>query len=253
MNKVFAFPQRRAMALAIGISLTLGGCANSPYSLPNMGGGGSPAPAQQAAGSADPRLTQTDEARFFSKSGWQACAGGAIAGALLCQLGNPSDKKDCMLKAALVGCGVAMGANYYLDQRRAEYSNTEQRLDAMINDVREDNRKLASLTQTARTVMAEDRAQMAQLQKDIAAQKVQKAQAQQQLAEIDANTKYLQKTLADLKSREQQWREVAASESASGARVDTLNAEINTMQKQIASLESEIDSLFQQRSAIKIG
>ena len=88
---------------------------------------------------------------------------------------------------------------------------------------------------------------------DIAAQKVQKAQAQQQLAEIDANTKYLQKTLADLKSREPQWREVAASESASGARVDTLNAEINTMQKQIASLESEIDSLFQQRSAIKIG
>ncbi|HVK99046.1 MAG TPA: hypothetical protein VM553_04505 [Dongiaceae bacterium] len=245
----------RALALAIGISLTLGGCANSPYSLPGMGGGGNTAPAQQqqAAGSADPRLTQNDEAEFFSKSGWQACAGGAIAGALLCQLGNPSDKKDCMLKAALVGCGVGMGANYYLDQRRAEYSNEEQRLDQMIKDVQEDNRKLTSLTQTARTVMAEDRAQIAQLKKDIAANKVQKTQAQQQLAEIDANTKYLQKTLADLKSREQQWRQVAASEQSNGARVDTLNAEINQMQRQIASLETEIDSLFQQRSAIKVG
>lgn len=246
----------KTSALVLGISLALGGCANSPYSMPKQlggGGGSTPAPSQPAGGGTDPRLTQNDEARFFSKSGWQACAGGALVGALACQIGNPSDKKDCMLKAALVGCGVAMGANYYLDQRRSEYSNTETRLDAMINDVREDNRKLASLTQTARTVMAEDRAQIAQLKKDIAAQKVQKAQAQQQLAEIDANTRYLQKTLADLKSREKQWREVAASERNSGARVDTLDAEINRMQQQIASLETEIDTLFQQRSAIKLG
>lgn len=256
MPPSFCHPYRLRRALAVlciaFFGLALSGCESGIYSAPSFLGGGSP-PAQPAAtGGADPRLTQSDEARFFSKSGWQACAGGAVAGALLCQVGNPSDKKNCMLKAAVVGCGVAMGANYYLDQRRAEYSNQEQRLNAMIADVQEDNRKLANLTQTARTVMAEDRAQIAQLQKDIAANRVQKAQAEQQLAEIDANARYLQKTLADLRAREKQWRKVAASEQANGARVDTLNAEINQMQRQIASLESELDLLFQQRSAIRV-
>lgn len=252
MKHLFQQLHLKTSALILGASLALGGCANSPYSLP----GAAPsraAPAQAAAGGADPRLTNNDEARFFSKSGWQACAGGALVGALACQIGNPSDKKDCMLKAALVGCGVAMGANYYLDQRRSEYSNTETRLNTMIADVREDNRKLQSLTQTARTVMAEDRQQIAQLQKDIAAKRVQKEQARKQVAEIDANTQYLRKSLADLKSREQQWRQVAASERSSGARVDTLDAEINRMQQQIASLESEINELYQQRSAIQLG
>lgn len=247
---------RTAIVWLIGTSLLLGGCANSPYSLPKLGNStAAPQPQPQTAAAkpgVDPRL-KTDEARFFSKSGWQACAGGALVGALACQIGNPSDKKKCMLKAALVGCGVAMGANYYLDQRRSEYANTETRLDAMITDVQDDNRKLQSLTQTARTVMAEDRAQIAQLKKDIAANRVQQEQAKTQIAEIDANTRYLRKSLADLKSREQQWREVAASEKASGARVDALDAEINRMQQQIASLESEINELYQQRSAIRLG
>jgi len=158
-----------------------------------------------------------------------------------------------VIPAALVACGVAMGANYYLDQRRAEYSNNEQRLDAMINDVREDNRKLASLNQTARSVIADDRTQIDQLKKDIAANKVQTVQAQKQLAEIDANTQYLRKTLADLKAREKQWNEVAANERASGANTKDLDTEISRMQQQVASLEKEIDTLFQQRSAIKIG
>lgn len=247
----FPFRSLRALTLVTSISLVLSGCANSPYSMPKFGNS-SPGSNQPASGAVDPRLARSDEAAFFSKSGWQACLVSAGAAALLCQVSNASDKNDCMLKAALVACGVAMGANYYLDQRRAEYSKAETRLDTMIADVREDNRKLANLTRTARTVIAEDRAQIARLQKDIAANTVQQNQARQQLAEIDANRQYLQKTLADLKNREQEWRQVAAAEKSSGARVDNLNAEINQMQQQIASLESELDTLFQQRSAIKI-
>jgi peptidoglycan hydrolase CwlO-like protein len=236
-------------------TLMMSGCADSMYSMPHFGSSAPAAPTrtQSAAGQADPRLTQSDEAEFFSRSGWTACAGGAVVGVIGCQLLSHNDKAKCMLASALVLCGVAMGANYYLDQRRSQYSNTEQRLDAMIADVREDNRKLQSLTQTARTVMAEDKQQIIKIKKDIAANKVDKTKAQQQIAEIDANTKYLKDTLADLKAREKQWREVASSERASGARVDTLDAEINRMQQQIASLESEIDELYQQRSAIHLG
>lgn len=239
----------------LSTALVLSACQDSIYSMPDFNrSAGSSAPAAVAsAGGADPRLTNNNDAKFFSKSGFEACAGGALVGILACQIGNPSDKKKCMLKAGLVGCGVAMGANYYLDQRRSEYADKEQRLNAMIADVREDNRKLQSLTQTARTVMTEDRQQIAQIKKDIAARTVQKSQAQQQIAEIDANTNYLRETLADLKSREKQWHDVASKERSSGVQVDTLEAEISRMQQQVAALESEINELYQQRSAIQLG
>lgn len=264
-----AFEKRIAQRIGNGVlasALVLMTSACDIYSLPRMDGTAPPPAATssysatptngygaQAPGQADPRLTENDSAQFFSKSGWQACGGGALVGVLGCQLGNPSDKKNCMLKAAVAGCGVAMGVNYYLDQRRSEYSNQEQRLNMMLNDVREDNRKLQSLTQTARSVMAEDRQQIAQIKKDIAAKKVDRSQAQKKIAEIDANTQYLKKSLADLKSREKQWREVAAAERASGARVDVLDVEINRLNQQVASLETEINELYKQRSAIQLG
>jgi septal ring factor EnvC (AmiA/AmiB activator) len=250
---IIAYFIRYVTTILISTTLVLSGCADSMYSMPHFGNSAPSSQTQTGTGQADPRLTQSDEAQFFSRSGWTACAGGAAIGVIGCQLLSHNDKTKCMLTSALALCGVAMGANYYLDQRRSEYSNTEQRLDATIADVREDNRKLQNLTQTARTVMAEDKQQLAKIKQDIAANKVEYTSAQQQIAEIDANTKYLKETLADLKAREKQWREVASSEQASGARVDTLNAEINRMQQQIASLESEIDELYQQRSAIHLG
>lgn len=202
---------------------------------------------------ADPRLTNSNSAQFFSKSGWQACAGGALVGALACQLGNPSEKTQCMIAAGLVGCGVGMGANYYLDNQRSKYANAEDRLDATIADVRKDNQELTALSDTARSVIADDKRKIQQIKQDIASNKLQRAQAQQQIAEIDANTSYLKKTLADVRSKQQEWVKVAAAERNSGARTDTLDAEINKMQKQVAQLESEIDQLYQQRSSIQLG
>jgi len=194
---------------------------------------------QSTAGNGvDPRLSGSHSAQFFSKSGLQACGAGALAGTLACQLGNPSDKTRCMLAAAAVGCGVGMGANYYLDHQRVKYANAEQRLDAAISDVRKDNRQLQSLTATARQVIDEDRQKIKKIKEDIAKNQVQREQAQQQLAQIDANTAY----------------EVAAAEQqTSGTRIDQLNVEISRMQQQRSQLESEIDQLYAQRSAIQLG
>jgi hypothetical protein len=55
----------RTLCVALLCGILLAGCQN-------MGGGG-----------VDPRLTSGDDAQFFSKSGLQACAAGAIAGALV--------------------------------------------------------------------------------------------------------------------------------------------------------------------------
>ena len=59
----------------------------------------------------DPQLTSSSEARFFSKSGLQACAGGALIGLATCKLTNTCDSDQGMVTAALVGCGVGMGAS----------------------------------------------------------------------------------------------------------------------------------------------
>ena len=77
--------------------------------------------------SPDPRLTQSSDAEFFSKSGYQACAVGAGIGILSCALSNSSNKAVCAVAAGITACGVAMGANYYLDQRRSEYADTTGR------------------------------------------------------------------------------------------------------------------------------
>lgn len=241
------WPSTRGVMAFMMLAL-LGGCAGmpNPYSMPGSSN-------NVAAGSVDPRLSNSHSAQFFSKSGWQACAGGALTGILACQLGNPSDKGSCMAAAAVVGCGVGMGANYYLDTQRSKYANAEQRLDATIADVRKDNQELQSLTRTAQEVIAEDRSKIEQIKRDLAAKRLRNEEARQQIASIDANAAFLKKTLADTRAKEQEWRKVAAAERGSGAKVDSLEAEINAMQRQIASLEQEVDELYQQRSSIQLG
>ncbi|MBP8237219.1 MAG: hypothetical protein KAX63_05820 [Pseudomonas sp.] len=238
--KAVALLGQRMTWSALALALMLSGCQTTGTTSANQ------APV-------DPRLANSSSAKFFSKSGWQACAGGALVGALACQLGNPSEKTQCMIAAGLVGCGVGMGANYYLDNQRSQYANAEDRLDATIADVRKDNQELQMLSDTARTVIADDKRKIEQIKRDIASNKVQREQAQKQIATIDANTAYLKKSLADVRTKQQEWTKVAAAERNSGARTDTLDAEIGKMQKQVAQLESEIDQLYRQRSSIQLG
>lgn len=214
---------------------------------------GTGAGAQSAGPQPSPQLTGSDEARFFSKSGLQACAGGALVGLATCKLTNTCDSNKGMFTAAMVGCGVGMGANYYLDQRRSEYANTEQRLDTMIADVREDNRKLQTLTATATDVLNQDKQKLTTLKSQLAQKQVEKTAAQQQLAQVDANTRYLKDSLANLKKREQQWREVAQAEQQKSQQYQELNSEINRMQKQIISLQENVQQVEQQRAAIVLG
>ena len=87
----------RTLFVTVVCGVLLAGCQN-------MGGS-----------SVDPRLTSGDDAQFFSKSGVQACAAGAIAGALACAVSNAGNKAACMAIAAGAGCGVGAGANYLHD------------------------------------------------------------------------------------------------------------------------------------------
>lgn len=200
-----------------------------------------------------PALANSSEISFFSKSGLQACGGGALAGVVTCKITKTCDSSKGAAKAAFLGCGIGMGANYYLEYQRGQYADAEQRLDALIADARSDNQKLKTLTQQAQQVMSADKSTLAQIQQGIKRKTMERSAAEAQLAQVDANTQALNKTLADLKARQQQWLDVANKERGQSTKAQALDAEIGRMQKQIVNLEQSVDSIERQRAGLALG
>lgn len=232
------------MSLMAAAALVLSGCASTGSSLDTN------------AGTADPRLTSGNDAKFFSTSGYQACAVAAGAGVLACVLSNSGNKATCAVVAGVAACGVAMGANYYLDQRRSQYANTTERLNAMTTEVQKETDKVAERTNTLQRVIADDKQQIADIQKSIKAKTVDKAKAQKDIANIDQNLVLMRKDLTNMKGRVTEYEKVAKLERDSGssqADVKKVETEIAKMNSKVVALQQEVDGLYSQRSAITLG
>jgi septal ring factor EnvC (AmiA/AmiB activator) len=232
---------RLLMSFAVAGSILLTGCASTGSTMT----GNSP----------DPRLTQGSTAEFFSKSGYQACAVAAGAGVLACALSNSGNKAACAVVAGLAACGVAMGANYYLDQRRSQYSNTTERLQVMTKDVQADTDKVVARTAVAQQVINDDQQSIAKIKRDIAAKTVDKTKAAAELASIDENIAVLKKDLGNMRSKVTEYTKVADAERAQGNSAEIKQVDINIlkMNEKVASLQKEVDGLYNQRNAITLG
>lgn len=237
------FHTRWLSGFLIATMLVLSGCASTGSALLSKG----PAP--------DPRLTSGNDAQFFSKSGFQACAAAAGVGVLACMVSNSSNKATCAIVAGIAACGVAMGANYYLDYRRSQYANTGERLNAMTNDVKADTQKVIARTDTAMQVITDNKTTLSKIQADMKAQQLDQAKAKQDLAQIDKNIEVMSTDVDHMKDKVKQYEEVAQAEKASGntKQVKGIDGEIAKMKKRVASLETEVDELYTQRSAITLG
>ncbi|MBI6549586.1 hypothetical protein [Xenorhabdus lircayensis] len=203
-------------------------------------------------GGVDSRLTQNKDVEFFNKSGWQACAAGAAAGALACMLVNGDHQAICIAAAAVLGCGVGVGANAYLDSQRKKYATKEQLLAASINDVKVENQRIQNVTAAAKEVIAADKRTLAKIKKDIAAKAVKKDQMQKELKGLDANIAYLRNTIKEMQGHEKQWEEVSSMMASNKVRTKDLDKQIVQMRKNIGTLQQELDSLYEQRTAIKV-
>lgn len=213
---------------------------------------------------ADPRLE--NQAKFFSASGLQACLVGAAATILIGEIEDALDddkkKKDDKkilgveqktLLIAVGVCGVAMGANYYLELRRSQYASKEQGLNQMVADAKKDNANLSSLIATSRQVIAEDKTEIDQVKAELRQRKISREQAETKLASVDANRMQLEKTLANLKQRQQNWRAIVSAERQDGRNTAALDAEIATLNKQIASMESALIEFNDYRRISAVG
>lgn len=223
------------VTLTLCISLILSGCQAS--------GGAS-------SKDVDPDLSKSNSAKFFSKSAWQSCAVGAGIGGIGCVL--LGGKTGTCLASAAVGCGVMMGANYYLDSKRAEYADAEMRLDVYIQDVQQNTYEVQAVTESARAVLDKNLVTLNSLNKQINSQSVNKTQAKKELSQIDANIAYLNDKLSRMKKVENEWVSLSSQERQSGVNVSKLDNQINQLHKQIAVLEKQINIVTQQRSAVRV-
>jgi len=225
-------------AAVVGLIVVLAGCQSSGSS---------------SSGGVDPRLANNQDVEFFNKSGWQACAGGAALGALACAVSNSSNKAVCMAAAAVAGCGVGIGANAYLDNQRKKYASKELQLDAAIKDVENENARIQNATNVAKSVIASDKLTLASIEKEMAAKTAKKEVVQKQIKGVDANIAYLRNTITDMKKHEKQWQDVSASMDKTGSDTKNLDSKIALMHDKIGSLQGELDSLYTQRTALKVG
>lgn len=242
--------KNRSLIYALISTLLLSGCAQTgSKALDNSSS------TTSSSTSADTRLTSGKDAEFFSKSGYQACLVGAGTAIAACVLFKSEDKTQCAITAGIAACGVAMGANYYLDNRRAQYADTTQRLQAMDADIQKDTNAVVERTNTAKQVIAENNKTLTQLslEKDNAG--FDKAAAQQKLTKVDANISLLKSELSNMRKKSTEYQSVLNSEQseASTEELSTLTAKIGDLNNQISVLEKEVNGLYDQRTAITLG
>lgn len=200
---------------------------------------------------ADPRLTKSDSASFFTKAGAQGCAAGALTGVLACALTNSSNKAACMAIAATAGCAAGATTAYVIDQRRAKYSNRETSMNTIIQDVQEDNEKLKKRSTDLRAVMQDNQKTLNDLAQQIKIKQVDRKNAQAQLRTIAANQKLLDAELQELDARNIQFQDVIETRKAMGGQdVRQLQRQVDELTAQRKALEELKEISYRQFSAV---
>jgi peptidoglycan hydrolase-like protein with peptidoglycan-binding domain len=195
---------------------------------------------QQSASSTAEKLRY--EAKFFDESTVYAALGGAAAGAAIG--GAAGGGKGAAIGAAS-GAAIGVLVNYGLNVLQADAANEEVDLKQTIAQIRQDNERMQNMIQTARQLIAEDKAKLEQIKQQLAQKSISKQQAEKQYADLDENKQLLEETIKNLKAKQQQWQKIADSDKSQAKDIDH---EIKTLKTQIATLEDELVELDQLRT-----
>jgi hypothetical protein len=162
----------------------------------------------------DPLLEQDKPTFLASKSGLQSCAIGAGTGALGALLFG-GDATTVAVSAA-AGCAAGLGADYLLDQRRAEFANNEKRMNSYISDIQADKQQLQAYMVNVRKVLDKNQQQLAMINLDIKTKSGDEKARSQELATMRANKAFLTKTIEGLDERIAMYQVIAEKESTRG-------------------------------------
>lgn len=230
---------RGLAAAGICVALLVSGCAQTQHSS------GRPyTPEEQ-------RLRQ--QADVYNQTVLEGCVAGIGTGALAGYLAGRSLTSTAIGVGA--GAAIGCGAGWYIAKLQEGHADKEQQLDAMITDVRADNERVAGLVGSARQVIAKDKAKIDQIDRDLASGKISMESARSEMANVDDNQRYLESTLANVKLRQNEWKEVAneSRKKANPQKIAEINREMKKLETQIALLESELDTLVERRTVSRVG
>ena len=231
---------RNLLYFSLALALVQTGCATTSTSSGGYGAGAPLTPAEQ-------RMRQ-QSSQLDAKTSLQGCAAGAVAGALLGMLSDGKRSNNMMIGAA-AGCAVGLAANAYVQSKRQQYQNDEQRIAAMTADVRAENARISSLIATSEEVIAADRKRLAQVNAAYRSKAISSEQARRDLAGVKANRDQMQSTINSLKTKQQDWVDISNLERQSGTNTAQLDQEIGVLKKRISGLEQEVALMDRQINA----
>ncbi|MCB1859570.1 MAG: peptidoglycan-binding protein [Gammaproteobacteria bacterium] len=197
------------------------------------------------------------DSMFFNQSYLEACGVGLLGGAVIGYISGDDSKEreKNMMVGAGVGCVAAMGANYWLQGQREQAAYKEADMKQMLATLKDENRKLSSLVNSSKEVVAEDRRKIQQIDDAYRKKQISLEEAKIQMAEIDDNKAHLEKTLANLEERKKNWdtlgNKVRANQSSADSKA--MDTEIASLERKITTLKSELDALEQTRRVSAIG
>jgi hypothetical protein len=200
---------------------------------------------------AEQRLAQQSQA--YNDTQLEGCLLGAGAGLVgACTVGN-CKLADIVIGMA-VGAAVGCTAGAYLANVQKGHATAEEQLNVVINDMRRQNQELVAYNQAAQDVIAEKKAELVKLQKDIAAGRKSREAATQELASIQKNEQQLQTTLASAKKRREDLKQAASAIKTSDPRQRAVaDQEVKQLEQQVATLESNLRELTEARRLTGLG
>jgi len=200
----------------------------------------SPEPAESDLSPAQSKMRQQaaalDTPVWQTATFWQGTAAGAAAGGLIAAL-TGGDAKDIAVGAA-AGAAVGALAGAYVANKQQAYASREAVLDSMIADVRLKNAQAEDLIAGIQQVIAEDRKQLAQLERDYRQRKIDRQQMDRQLAVVRADRRRI--AAAAGKAQEQL---VVFTEARTEYRKQNPQVATPVLDKELAGFEKRIGVL----------
>ena len=200
------------------------------------------------------------ESREFNETVAGGAATGAVVGAvvlgLLGAMSNPDDPAKGAVQGAAIGAvagGIIGGVDGYLTAKAREQSNDNVRMtNAMAEDVRRDNERLARLVSSSSAVLAESRQRLEELKDQAGKSQVSIAEVNAQRARYERNRDTMQTALDELRKRRDNYAEASSQMQARGAGTAKLDAQISALNGQIAQLESNVAGMNSALTVTKV-
>jgi uncharacterized protein YcfJ len=239
--------------LPFGLSLP-----NLPFSLP-LPGQQQPAAEQPAAQQPEeqPQSRSTavlspaekqmrEDKDRFNKTVFGGVVMGAVIGAgtgLAYSMitGQDSKKRNKTVLVTTAAGAVAGGVDGYVTAKKEQAGRQQVReLQAATEDVRQDNEHLQAFIDSTDSVLAEGRARLAGLSRDVASKRISAKDAEQARQREQQNIDEMRTTLESAKKSREQYQQAATKLHGTPQERRDLDAEIRKMNKEVAQLEGNI-------------